>query len=654
MPKVRYRSSPSNFTTRIAGFFPLFLASPVLAESFALPICPVPERLPEGKFFLDCGVKSAPVPTSSVKTPQPSVGDNSTTGKTKSTTDRTSISQPIAATKELDLKSSPQQVAPNPANPPPNPTQQISPPEDSNRPSQTPFPVPSTPSLPTEAPVSAPTIDRINISGNTLIPTAQLDRLVSSAKGKPGTKETICKLAQEIKTNYQDRGYILAKVYPIVPVKNRQTQSLVKNGAVRLYVFEGCLESLDILGTQRLKPSYIYDRLVGGVKFPFDAGKIDEFLAVLKTDPKIANIKILGIPPGKSFGSSTASIEVTEANPLSGFVAMDASVAPIFGGVRSIGGLTYRNLTGNGDALSGVYFRSKAGEVEGTDFSYSIPLNSLNGQLQFRYAKIDANISLQPGNIPFSSTNSTTELTYRQPLFRSPLSEFALSWGLAIQDERSIFNGFPNNNGVNDADGSLRTRVAKFGQDYSSSDSGGNWTLRSTFNLGLNSFGATINPKPIPDSRFFSWQGQVQRVQRLTQDNYAIAQFGFQITPDSLVGNQQFNLGGDRAVRGYRQNIRSGDNGIVFSLEDRTVIGRNSAGQANLQFSASADAAKVWTTNGEPIDGDFLASVGIGFIWEPLPKLTARVEYGIPLVSIRDRGNSFQDAGFNFSISYGF
>jgi hemolysin activation/secretion protein len=659
MPKIRYcTSSFSNFTTRLAGFCPLFLALPVLAESFVLPTCPIP--IGDERSLLDCGVQSAPsAPSPSANTPR--IEGSVATINTIPTASETSISPRIAATKEFDSKSVAQKDAPNPANQPPNPTQQTLPP-DPNRSLPVPLPIPSAPSLPSgtsSGASGAPKIDRIIISGNTLLTIAEFDGLVSSAKGKLGTKETICKIAQEIETTYQDRGYILAKVYPVVfggasPMENRQTPSLVQNGTVNFRVIEGCLESISIIGTQKLKPSYVYDRLVRGVTFPFDARKIDDFLAILKTDPKIAKVEILAIPLGKSFGSNTATIKVTEADSLSGFMGTDAYVSPLFGGMRSIGGLTYRNMTGNGDDLSGVYFRSKAGEVEGTDFSYSIPLNSMNGQLQFRYARISANISLEPGNIPFTSTSSTTELTYRQPLFRSPQSEFALSWGIAAQDESSTFDGFPNNNGVNDADGNLRTRVVKFGQDYTSSDSGGSWTLQSTFNLGLNSFGATINPKPIPDSRFFSWQGQVQRVQRLTQDNYAIAKFGFQLAPDSLVGNQQFNLGGDRSVRGYRQNIRSGDNGMIISLEDRTVISRNSSGQANLQLAASIDVAKVWNTNGEPIDRDFLSSVGVGLIWEPLPRLTARFEYGIPLVSIADRGNSFQDSGFNFSIGYGF
>jgi hypothetical protein len=40
------------------------------------------------------------------------------------------------------------------------------------------------------------------------------------------------------------------------------------------------------------------------------------------------------------------------------------------------------------------------------------------------------------------------------------------------------------------------------------------------------------------------------RAQRLIQDNYAIAQLDFQLTPNSLLPNQQFNLSGDRSSSG--------------------------------------------------------------------------------------------------------
>ncbi len=507
--------------------------------------------------------------------------------------------------------------------------------------------------LPPQPPIAAtPTIDTVQVFGNTVLKTAEIERIWLTGKGQPANRAELCKISGQMAKVYRDRGYILAQVFPMI---DRQSKSLSKDGAVRFLAIEGCLESLDIKGTNRLKPSYINSRIATGATTPFNANKFNDFLALIQTDPKLAKLEVLGFAPGRSFGSSTLSLKVTEANPLTGFVGADAYVAPIFGGARAVGGLTYRNVTGNGDDLSAFYFRSTTGEAQGGDFSYQIPVNAMNGQVQVRYAPSVTSVVLQPNNQTFKSNVSTAEVNYRQPLIRTANQEFALSIGLSFQDQFVSLDGATANVVAGaDSGGKTRTRVVQFAQEYSSLDNTGNWSLRSQFNLGLGAFDATINPRPTADGKFFSWQAQAQRVQRISQNNYAIAQLGFQLTPDPLLSNQQFTLGGDRSILGYRQNLRSSDNGIRLSLEDRAIVGRNSQGQANLQLLGNVTAAQLWNNGGATFDKGFLASVGVGAIWEPLPRLVTRLDYAIPLVSINDRGNSFQDSGFNFSIGYGF
>jgi hemolysin activation/secretion protein len=500
---------------------------------------------------------------------------------------------------------------------------------------------------------TSPKIGDVQVFGNTVLNPWELNRLLSAGQVQPASKQELCKISGEMTKVYREKGYILAQVFPLV---DRVTKlPYTKDGTFGFVAIEGCLESLDITGTQRLKPSYVKDRIAAGAQSPFNVNKINDLLALIQTDPKLAKLEVLGINAGKSFGSSTLGIKVTESNALSGFVGADASIAPIFGGVRAIGGLTYRNVTGNGDDLSAFYFRSTTGEAQGADFSYQIPINSMNGQIQVRYAPSIASIVLQPNDRVFKSTTNTAELNYRQPLLRTPTKEFALSLGFSFQDQQVSLDGI--NSAIlsgSDSEGKTKTRVVQFSQDYTSLDDIGNWSLRSQFNLGLGSFDATINTRPTPDGKFVSWQGQAQRVQRLSPNNYAIAQLGFQLTPDPLLPSQQFTLVGDRSILGYRQSLRSADNGIRLSFEDRAIVGRNQSGEANLQLVGNVTAAQLWNNGGVAIDKGFLASVGAGVIWEPFPKLVTRLDYAIPLVGIGDRGNSFQDSGFNFSVGYGF
>jgi hemolysin activation/secretion protein len=130
-----------------------------------------------------------------------------------------------------------------------------------------------------------------------------------------------------------------------------------------------------------------------------------------------------------------------------------------------------------------------------------------------------------------------------------------------------------------------------------------------------------------------------------------------QLTPNSLLPSQQFVIGGGQSVRGYRQNIRYGDNGVRFSVEDRITLLRDDAGSATLQIAPFFDLGAVWNKSDNPNNATapnqrFLAGAGLGVIWEPLPRLNVRLDYGVPFVDLRDRGDNAQDEGFYFSVLY--
>lgn len=179
--------------------------------------------------------------------------------------------------------------------------------------------------------------------------------------------------------------------------------------------------------------------------------------------------------------------------------------------------------------------------------------------------------------------------------------------------------------------------------------------MRSLFSLGTGTLDATINFRPIPAGRFFSWLGQVQRVQTLNDNNLLILQGDLQLTPNGLLPSQQFVIGGGQSVRGYRQNVRAGDNGLRFSLENRITLQRDETGNSVFQLAPFVDLGTVWNVSDNPNKlqrQTFLAGAGLGLLYSPLPKLNLRLDYGLPLVNLVDRGANVQDSGFYFSVNY--
>ncbi|WP_225938294.1 ShlB/FhaC/HecB family hemolysin secretion/activation protein [Leptothermofonsia sichuanensis] len=511
-----------------------------------------------------------------------------------------------------------------------------------------PTPVPAEPA--DQPPVSI-SVTRIEVKGSTILGPAELDPITKPLEGRTVTLEELSQVADAITQLYLNRGFITSRAVLV--------DQTITDGVVRIQVIEGSLESITIEGAQRVRESYIRSRIALGAQSPLNRDQLEDQLRLLKADPLFSNVEA-SLRPGTQLGQSILIVRVTEAKPWSAYVGVDNYSPPSVGSVRFGGGLGYRNLTGLGDDLFASYFRSFTGGSSVADFSFRLPVNPMNGTVQFRFSPSFSRVTDDDFEaLDIRGRNFLYELSYRQPLLRTPREEFALSVGFTAQNGQTfLFQniGFPFGFGP-DAEGNSRTRVFKFGQEYVRRDPQGAWALRSLFNIGTGILGATENPDPIPDGRFFSWLGQVQRVQRLGSNHLLIVQSDLQLTPDTLLPSQQFVIGGGQSLRGYRQNFRSGDNGFRFSVEDRIALLRDAAGIPTLQLAPFFDAGTVWNTSDNPNlipNGRILAGIGTGILWQPVPNLNMRFDFAYPITRPSDRGNDIQDKGLYFSVYYQF
>lgn len=528
------------------------------------------------------------------------------------------------------------------------------------QPIPTPQPLPpSEPSLqptPTPTPTPEPSgvvipVRKIEVTGSTVFKPEAFQPITRSVEGRSVTLEELQATAEAITQLYLNRGYITSRAVLV--------DQTIANGIVQIRILEGSIERIDVQGLQRLRQAYVRDRVRLGTYAPLNQTKLENQLRLLKFDPLLESVEA-SLRPGTNLGQSILTVRVTESKAFTGFVGVDNLSPPSVGSERFGTVLSYRNLTGIGDEVSGSYYHTAQGGSNAFDWSYRAPVNPMNGTVQVRIAPSRGEI-VTPQFAPFGIRSQTDlyEISYRQPLIRTPREELALSFGFAIQDGQTfLFQDTPFPFGIGpDAEGNSRTRILKFGQDYVRRDLKGAWALRSQFSFGLDLFNATVNPSPIPDGRFFSWLGQVQRVQRLGTSQLLIAQADLQLAPNSLLPSQQFVIGGGQSVRGYRQNVRSGDNGVRFLLENRITVQRDGAGQSVLQVAPFVNLGAVWNRSSNPNrlpEQNFLAGGGIGLILEPTPQLSLRLDYALPFVKLDDRGENAQDRGFYFSLGYSF
>ena len=508
-----------------------------------------------------------------------------------------------------------------------------------------------------EAPAATPEpptiqVKTIEVTGSTIFTEADFGSIVKPLEGRTVTQAELQEATNAITQLYLEQGLITSRA--ILDL------STVATGEVKIQIVEGGLEEIEIKGTERLQ-GYVRSRLKLGTAKPLSTAKLEEQLRLLQADPLFENVEA-SLRAGSGAGQSILVVQVTEADPFEGNISADNYSPPSVGGERLNLSLLYRNLTGLGDEISAVYrprFQTFGGTYQ-LEFRYRVPINAMNGTLEAR-ALIDRN---EVVNGPFtvldiSGDSGRYDFTYRQPIIRTPREELGLSVGFAYRGGQTFTfaGGIPFGFGPNE-DGISRTSVFTFGQDYTLRDLYGAWAFRSQMRLGTGIFNATTNPAPEPDSRFFSWLGQIQRVQLINEDNFLIAQLDLQLSTDPLLASEQFVIGGGQSVRGYRQNLLAGDNGLRFSLEDRITLVRNQANEPVFVLAPFFDLGSVWNAGGNPniiiADQQFIAALGLGLLWQPIKGLNIRLDYAPPLIYVNTRGENVQDNGFYFSAGYNF
>ncbi len=540
-----------------------------------------------------------------------------------------------------------------PPNAPPPPTQeplpplpdvQPTPPEDQETPVLTPEEEQPSPG---ESPAVEIPIRQVNVIGSTVLTATEIAKITAEVEGQTVSLDRLREVADQITQLYLERGYITSRAVLV--------DQVIEDGIVEIRVIEGTLAAIEVEGNNRVRESYIRSRVELGAGAPLNTAQLEDQLRLLRLDPLFQNIEA-SLRAGDEIAQSILTVRVQEANPFGLNLGADNLSPPSVGSERLGGTVRYRNITGFGDEIAASYYWG-TGDSQIYDLSYRIPVNAMNGTLGFRVAPNQNGIIQEEFRaLNIEGESQLYEVNFRQPWMRSPRQEFATSVGFTFQESQTFVDGEPFGFGSGpSADGITRTSTFKIGADYLRRDVQGAWSVRSLLNIGTGLFDATDNDDPIPDGQFLSWISQVQRVQRLGASQLLIIQADLQLSPHSLLSSQQFVIGGGQSLRGYRQNVRSGDNGFRFSVEDRIVILRDTSGIPIFQFAPFLDAGTVWNHVDNPNElprQTFLAGIGMGVLWQVFPGLNVRLDYGRPIFQIDDKGTNAQDEGFYFSVNY--
>jgi hemolysin activation/secretion protein len=529
-----------------------------------------------------------------------------------------------------------EQTTPTPSDRIPPPIETTPLPPDPNL--QIPTPTPETPP---ETPPSGTSffVQSIQVLGNTVLQD-QVRALVQQYENRQVTFEELLELRSKITQLYVDNGYITSGAF----LPNNQVLS---DGIVEIQVVEGELERIELSGLNRLRQGYIRSRLELATKPPLNRQRIEEALQLLQLDPLLERVNA-ELTAGSTPGRSILIVNLREAPAFHLGVELANRQSPSIGSLEVNPFISHDNLLGFGDRLSGEYVHTEGLDLY--DLGYTIPFNPRNGTISLRFSDSDSRIIEDDfEDLEIRSETRSFSIGVRQPIHRSPQSEFALGLSLDLRRNQTfLLEDIPFSFSEGPEDGESKVTVLRFSQDWVDRGARRILAARSQFSLGLDLFDSTVNDTGT-DGRFFSWLGQFQWVQQLPARLLLLTRVDAQLTPDSLLPLERFSIGGVDTLRGYRQNELVADNGILGSVELRIPL---TANPSILQLTPFFEIGTVWNNETTDPDPSTIAGLGLGLRWAIRRDLFFRLDYGIPLIKVDDRDNSLQSEGIYFSIRY--
>lgn len=513
---------------------------------------------------------------------------------------------------------------------------------------------PVTPPDPSDQPLSVQLrieVKDIKLEGNRVFSDLDLVEVTRRYEGREISSEDLQALRRELTFYYVDRGYINSGA--VIPDQE------VKDGIITIRIVEGRLTAIDVTGNAWLRKSYVKDRVQLDSQGALKLQRLRKQLQLLQQDRLIDRVNA-ELSPGLALGEAVLKVRIAERRPYELGFGFNNHRSPSVGALRGEVYASMFNVSGFGDALSFRY-----GITEGLDevtTSYAVPLTARGTLLRLFYDQNSSQVIEAPFDlIDITSETQSGGLSISHPFYHTPQTQVVGELRLERRHSETFLLGERFSFSAGPKDGMSDVSVVRASQEWVHRTPDQILAARSTFSVGVDLLGATINAGAVPDGRFFAWLGQFQWVRRLWDtDNQLILRSDLQVSADPLLPLEKLAVGGAATVRGYRENVFVRDNGWVSSLEFRIPIFRlplpwlsQDAQDGWMQLAPFFDAGWSTNTDEDTPSPETIYSAGLGLRWDPSPRVHSEFYWGHPFKEVEDpiAEHDLQDDGIHFALN---
>lgn len=410
-------------------------------------------------------------------------------------------------------------------------------------------------------------ITHVNIEGVTLISRRGLDTILTPYRNTCIGLAEINALLKNLTNLYMDAGFITSRVY--VP-----EQDIAATKTLRLIAAEGSLSDIYLNGKPTDYPGLLATAFPGMKGRAVNIRDVEQGLDQINR--LTSNNAKTSMLPGKEPGASILNVENKPDVPWHFSIANNNLGQKSTGYSRSSLSFRMDNLVNLNDLVSLNYEHSGpdypvpddgVGQSNSISGSLSVPYGYWTFTLNGSYYKYRSSVPGNYGDIDTSGDSSQYGFNVDRVILRDKDSITTLNAGIGYKETNNFLMGSLIEVG------SREYTVASLGLSHSRRMLGGLWVFDLSYNQGLGLFGATKRGDPgagdaEPEFSKFTGTINVTKPFRLASQNLQFSTLiNGQYSPDNLYGAEQISLGGYSNVRGTRESILFGNNGLFTRNE---------------------------------------------------------------------------------------
>ena len=481
-------------------------------------------------------------------------------------------------------------------------------------------------------------IKKIVFSGNTVVDTVTLQKVVEPFIDRELSLQEMSELADLITMKYQENGYILARAY--LPEQE------IKDGVLKISIAEGKIGQIKVTGKthyqDRVIKRYFGQQEEHGI---VKESLLEKGLLLTKEMPEIDTEVIL--KGGEKPGTVDVILDTKDSSALTFSAHMGVDYNNFGSETVSVDrfGTSIDIMDHNWGTqlkLRGVTGKKGSDSLMGyADFS--APVNSYGTRVGLNFLDGNYAVGQELADLGLTGKTIIYGANINHPLFKQKNSELRVSFAFDHKDTENQILGESQSQDVLNA--------YTFGLDFNNLD---RFLGKNIINFQYVHGRLDQNEKYVPsrlnvDDYFDRLKLNATRIQRIFGNTNIMVRGSGQFSNYRLLPIEQFVIGGYGTVRGYDPATYLGDSGYYVSTElmfappfigEKTLFGQRVA--QLVQFALFYDHGGAFTTNTEPdeISSEFLSSYGGGFRLYYKDIFTFKYDIGFP-VDREERKDNF-------------